>query len=382
MSPTPLLFVDHAPALGGAERSLLLLLKHLNRDLWQPHLACPAGILAEEAQRLGVQLHLLEMPRLRRSAGFPLQWLLTASRIAQAAKQCGAVLIHSNTIRSTVYAVLAAKLARRPLVWHMRDFWLSEMKPDKVWLDWWVKRLICSASTEIIVNSKATATHIPCEGRATVIYNGIEADRYSPPENNRAYRRRLGIPEDKTVVGMMGRLRPWKGQEVFLRAAARINRSVDATCFLVVGGDPFQVDDGYADRLRAITASLELTEQVIFTGHLEDVRPALAAMDIFVHPGSPEPFGLVNIEAMAMARPVVAFAHGALPEIVQHGVTGLLVAPNDVEALASAILELQRDPVRAQMMGLAGKRRVSEHFTIQQTAAQVESLYQHILDNT
>ncbi len=103
-------------------------------------------------------------------------------------------------------------------------------------------------------------------------------------------------------------------------------------------------------------------------------------MDIFVHPGQPEPFGLVNIEAMAMARPVVAFAHGALPEIVVHGQTGLLVPPGDVIALANAVRTLLADPEQRRAMGCAGRERVETHFTIQRVAHEVEAALQKVLD--
>jgi glycosyltransferase involved in cell wall biosynthesis len=149
--------------------------------------------------------------------------------------------------------------------------------------------------------------------------------------------------------------------------------------FAVVGGSIFGVRDRYPDQLRALSKELGLGGKVAFTGHLEDVRPALAALDVFVHAGDPEPFGLVNIEAMAMGRPVVAFRHGALPEIVAEGQTGLLVQPGDEFALAEAVLGLLRDASRRREMGLAGRQRVASCFTAEQMAAGIEAVLREVV---
>ena len=130
MTPRPVLFVDHAAALGGAERSLLLLMTFLDRSRWRPHLIAPGGRLAEEAARSGIPVHTLELPRLRGSSCSLARWWHGAVSISKIAKETGAALIHSNTVRATAYAGLAARLASLPFIWHMRDFWLSEAEPS------------------------------------------------------------------------------------------------------------------------------------------------------------------------------------------------------------------------------------------------------------
>ena len=106
----------------------------------------------------------------------------------------------------------------------------------------------------------------------------------------------------------------------------------------------------------------------------------MTALDIFVHAGDPEPFGLVNVEAMAMGLPVVAFAHGALPEIVEEGVTGRLLPPGDEDAMARAITELLDDPVVRSRMGSAGQARALRHFSIERTVAEIDAVLQGFLD--
>ena len=223
----------------------------------------------------------------------------------------------------------------------------------------------------MIVNSQATANHLPYRGKVAVVYNGIEVERFDPAQDGAPFRGQHGIPREAPVAGIVGRLRPWKGQDRFLRMAAEVVRAVPEAHFLVVGGEIFGVEDEYAAELRTLAADLGLAGRVTFTEQVDDVRPALAAMDVFVHAGDPEPFGLVNIEAMAMARPVVAFSHGALPEIVRAGETGILVAPGDEAVLAERVIILLRDREMRRVMGQAGRARVAKEITAQPIAAQV-----------
>ena len=383
MTPRPILFVDHADALGGAERSLLLLMTFLNHARWQPHLVAPPGQLAGKADHAGIPVHTLDLPRLRGSFRSPPDWWKGAGNISAIARRVGAALIHSNTVRASAYAAPAARLARLPFVWHMRDFWLLEAEPASKLADRIGKLLIGRAAAAVITNSHAVAAHLPSSANAFVLHNGIDLSSFdasnSTPGNRAAMCQEAGFHPAAPLVGMVGRLRPTKGQHSFLHMAGKLAETVPDCRFLVVGGDPFRVGDDYEARLTALCSQLGLEDRVHWTGQLSDVRPALEAMDVFVHPGTPEPFGLVNIEAMAMGKPVVAFGHGALPEIVAHDETGILVPPDDIGALTGAVSRLLGDVPLSQRMGLAGRRRVEEYFGIERTVAELEAFYERML---
>ena len=383
MTPRPILFVDHANDLGGAEQSLLLLMTFLDHSRWQPHLLAPPGKLSAEAARADIPVHTLELPRLRGSSRSLLDWWQVSAAISKTARNLGAVLIHSNTVRATAYAALAARFAPLPLVWHMRDFWLSEAEPAAKWPDRMGKFIFSRMAALVLTNSQAVARHLPNSAKLTVLYNGIDISKFDPAHvaagNRAAICNAAGFPPQAPIVGMIGRARPWKGQHIFLQMAGEIAASAPDCRFLVVGGDPFQVNDDYEASLKATCTQLGLDDRVHWTGQLADVRPALAAMDIFVHPGAPEPFGLVNTEAMAISKPVVAFSHGALPEIVIHDETGLLAPSGDTNALAASVLRLLRDPVLCQSMGRAGRKRVEIRFRIERTVAELETHYQDLV---
>ena len=371
--PTPTLFIDHAPAMGGAEGVLLTVCKHLGKNRWRPVLACH-GTLLEKAQRLGLDAHPVTLPRLRRSPRALMDWWAGVQTLSRLAKRTPARLMYANTVRSMFYALPAARLARLPLVWHFHDFWLSESRPRRLWADRLLKQLLCAAATRVIANSHATAAHLPSGCNPVVVHNAIDIAAFDPTLDGTPFRARYGIPAGVPVAGMVGRLRPWKGQARFLRAMARVAEALPEARFLIAGGAIFGVQDDYEAELHRLAAELGLAGRVVFTGHLDDVRPALAALDVFVHPGDPEPFGLVNLEAMAMRKPVVAFAHGALPEIVVKGKTGLLVPPGDEAALAEAVIGLLRKPQRARELGAEGRARAARCFSVERMISQIEQV--------
>lgn len=237
------LLVDHADALGGAEHSLLLLAENLGPE-WQPQIVCGGGAFAERVRAQGLPVTVLELPRLRRSWRFPRDWLAGAQTLARLAREHGVVLLQANTVRAAFYTALAARLVKKPFVWHMRDFWLSETRPGRVFADRLVKRLLGRSAAAVIANSHAVAASLPCP--ATVVHNGIPLEHFDPQLDGRPFRAQQHIPSEALLVGMVGRLRPWKGQERFLRVAAQIARVLPNTHFVLVGGDPFAVDDSYA----------------------------------------------------------------------------------------------------------------------------------------
>jgi glycosyltransferase involved in cell wall biosynthesis len=361
------LLVDHAEPLGGAERSLLLLLKHLDRQRFQPLLACNHGPLAEAAAAMIMDVIPVEMPRIRGEPLGPLRVLRGGLALAAVIRRQRVDIVHSNVMRASFYAALAAKLSRRPLVWHVRDIHPPSER--------WYTRLMCRLARRVIAISQAVAAPLPCPAKAAVVYNGLDLEEYPTGLDGDAARAELGLPANAPLAAIVGRLRAWKGQERFLRAAAMVAQQLPQARFLVIGGSIFAGGEAYEVGLRQLAAELGLAERVIFTGHREDLPRLLAALDVLVHCSDAEPFGRVLIEGMAARRPVVAFADGAVPEIVLHGETGLLVEPGDARALVAAMIELLSDRERARRLGAAGRARVERHFTAAQTAHAIEAVY-------
>ena len=399
MRPVPILFLDHATALGGAEFSLLSILRHLDRRRWDPHLAAAPGPLAAQAGAAEVTVHEIEFPRLRR---VPPAAVGAARQVVRVVRRTGAGLVYANTVRTAFYGAAAARLSGRPFVWHMRDAWLSADRPRHPWVDARLKGLLCRAATRVIANSRYTASRLGASdasvaaidaletagagpsstgrpAKVTVIYNGIEPARFDSAADRAAVRERWALPSDAPVAGTVGRLVPSKGQHRFIEAMAGVAAARPEARFLIVGGAIFGDGAAYEESLQRLAVQHGLQDRLTFTGHLGDVAPALAAMDVFVQPGDAEGFGRVNLEAMAMARPIVALAHGAVPEIVIHGETGILVPPGDPGGLAPAVTGLLQSPERRARLGAAGRARVGEVFSVSRMIERVDHLLGDVL---
>jgi glycosyltransferase involved in cell wall biosynthesis len=371
--PVTILYVDHGEGLGGAEHSLLILMRHLECRRFRAVLACEEGPLARAARSLALEVCETNFPRLR---GHPLALLRlwqSGRALASLAHQRRAAILHSNTMRASFSTALAARSGGHPMIWHARDLY----GPGHIggrWYPWLMSRL----AHTIIANSHAVARTIP-RADVRVIHNGIEVERFHPQLAPRVARAQLGLPETSVLVGTVGRMQPWKGHHVFLQAAYHVAEKLPDVHFLIVGGRVFEADANYEQQLRHMAHKLGIAQRVHFAGHQAEVAPWLAAMDVFVHCSAAEPFGLVVVEAMAAARPVVAFADGGVPEIVLDGETGMLVSPGDVLHMAEAIVTLAVDQALAQRMGGAGRKRAEVVFSATRYVRQIEDLYDEIL---
>ncbi|MBI3967985.1 MAG: glycosyltransferase family 4 protein, partial [Chloroflexi bacterium] len=188
----------------------------------------------------------------------------------------------------------------------------------------------------------------------------------------------LGIPVDATLVGAASRLTPWKGQDRFVHAAAKLAERFPTARFVVAGspeaGQAHQQE--YFESLKRLTADLGIADRVLFPGYLSNLQDLMATMDVFVLPSvQPEPFGMVIVEAMALGVPVVATNGGGPREIVRDWETGLLVPPGDSAALADAVGSLLADSNMRARFGAAARDRVRDTFSLEAFRHNLHRLY-------
>jgi glycosyltransferase involved in cell wall biosynthesis len=187
-------------------------------------------------------------------------------------------------------------------------------------------------------------------------------------------------PRHKSAVGLIGRISPWKGQHIFIRAAAVVHRDFPDARFFVIGAALFG-EDQYDQEIRRLPGQLGIENIVEFAGFRKDVNRAMSELDLVVHASTKgEPFGQVILEAMAAGKPVVATNGGGVPEIVEDGRTGILVPMGDAEALAHAICRILSDPAEARALGDRARKRAADHFTLEKTARGVEAVYAAMLE--
>lgn len=360
MTPRTVLVVsNHGEIVGGGELSLLGLLERLDRSRWRPVVVVPSdGPLASRCRSLDLPVHAVPLSSLRHPRPSALRAVSAMRRLI---RSVDADLVHANGSRAMLYAGVAGRLGRRPVVWHVR---VAEPEPM-------LDRVLCSLARAVIVNSRAVARRFPWarSDKIHCIHNGVDLRRFSPRPPLASLRMSLDIPEGAPVVGSVGRFVPYKGYPSLLEAARRVEDAVPGVYWLVVG------DGEQRQELEAQSRRLGLSERVRFTGWRDDVADLLALCSLFVLPSRGEHFGRVLIEAMAMERPIVATDAGGVPEIVVHGECGLLVPPGDARAMADAVVALLRDPARALRLGRAARERAEARFDIARHVDAVETVY-------
>lgn len=385
--PKTVLYVQPTSEVGGSDVALFRLITHLDRERYRPVVVLPRmGPLVARLERADIRVVFLPMKQLRSTKNFVYQMAYlghfwpTSLRLARIVRKEGASLVHSNSLFA-LYGPWAAVFASVPHVWHVREI-PSLPTPIRKLLTWLVVRL----SARVIPMTNGVAQLFGPEavrgGRVTSIPDGIDLATFNPSVRGHRVRRELQIDPAAPLLGFVGRLDPWKGADVFIRAAGRVATQRPDARFLICGGEL----PGYADHaasLKRLARQLGLDGLIRFTGwtyRLDDIPEVMAAIDVLVHTSvRPEPFGLVLVEAMATAKPVVASHGGGVPEVVEPNVTGLLTPPGDWEAVARAALDLLADPERAREMGRRGRKRAERLFDVGAYARKIEALYSSVL---
>lgn len=372
--PPVVLFVDHSSVLGGGEHSLLLLLESLNRRRFVPHLAAPLGELASAAERSGIRVHRMALPRLRDEPAAPWRLGVGARRIAGIVRRESVAVVYGNTLRASFYAALAAHFAGVPFFWHVRD-----ILPRA-----WHVRALSAMSKAVVAVSKAAADALPRSYGVQVVHNGVRLKDFPPREEPRpaaggGLRAAWGVPPEAVLAGYVARLQPWKGQRDFIEAAGIVSRAGTPVRFVLVGGDVFNDASDYERELRALVKQRGLENRITFAGHQRDMRAVFAALDIAVSASDREPFGRGLLEAAASGLPIVAYANGGTPEMLSNGESAILVPANDPAALASGILELATQPEVAGELGRKARLTVADRFDHRTTALQIEGVLEEVI---
>jgi glycosyltransferase involved in cell wall biosynthesis len=369
------------------------IIRNLDRDKFIVHVACNAGdgqssppslAIIERIPDIHVR-HTRFAPSLGRrdwaslargfgaAAAFSRDFISLREYVARE----GIRIVHSTERpRDAVYNVALARTTSARSVVHVHVKWSNEYsKPAR----WAVARADAVFSISRYVTSTLVQMGRSASGIHTVL-NGIETSRWDPSIDATELRRELGVPLDALVLVSVSRLFSWKGQRELLQALALVRQELPNVCSLIVGADAGEVQTGsFTEELKALSRALRLEDAVILTGPRSDVPRLIAACDLFTMPSFEEPFGLVFLEAMAMKKPVIALDNGGTPEVVEHGLSGLLSPPRDIPALARNIITLLKDRELRLRMGEYGRRQVLERFTALRMARDAGEAYERVL---
>jgi glycosyltransferase involved in cell wall biosynthesis len=290
-------------------------------------------------------------------------------RLARLVRRRRIAVIHtSDRPRDAALCVLLAKVTRARCIVHVHvgyGEWMSRI------LKWSLRRADALVAVSSFVAQTLVDSGHPPE-RIHVVLNAVDTARWTPGNGRDETRLEFGIGADTPVVLTVCRLFDAKGPRQLIEALPVLRAHFPDVRLLVVGGE---MQPGFQKKLEDLARSCGLDENVVFTGRRRDVPRLMAAADVYAMPSQWEPFGLVFAEAMAMRLPVVALDNGGTPEVVAHGVTGLLSPLGDQQALVDNLSALLADPERRAYMGERGRARVLDRFPLDRMARDVERVY-------
>lgn len=385
--------------IGGSYYSLLFLASGLDRTRYRPRVAFhranslqpryeaagvptlvvpkPApfampGVQSALARRVGPIRTVLQL--VQSGVNFA-RYFVAGARYARLLRRERVDLLHlNNSVTRGHDWMLGAWLARVPCVVHERGV-NSEFSG--------LARFFAPRLAAVIAISEAARRSLTDHGvtrdNITVIHNGVDPAKVQPTADAAAVRAEYGIDPSRRVVGLVGNIRWWKGQDVLVRAIPALRARVpDVVCVLV--GDTAEPDKPYEQELRALIAALGVERHVVFTGYRANPADVLAIVDVAAHTSvMPEPFGRVLLEAMAVRKPIVGSGDGAIPEIIEDGVTGWLFEPKNHEHLADRLADLLEHPDRARAMGEAGYARLEARFHVVNNVGRTMDVYDRAL---
>jgi glycosyltransferase involved in cell wall biosynthesis len=381
--PTPperlrVVFLDHVATPSGAELALSQLIAALpNVDA--SVILGEDGALRGALEQAGAAVEILPLDERARDvrraqlglhrATIRAAWLTARYtwHLSRRLRELDPDVVHANSLKSGYYGALAARLAGKPVIWHLHDRLASDYLPTaavrltRTAVRWLPDLVVCNSQ----------------ETRRAAALPGTPAYPVIASACCLATQPRRGSGAVRTI-GTVGRLTPWKGQDIFLRAFAAVAAGVPGLEARIIGAALFGEDD-YAGRLRDLAQDLGIGDRVTFTGFVRDVARELSGLDILVHASVlPEPFGNVVIEGLAAGVPVVASDAGGPAEMITAEDNGLLVPPGDVEALAGALRRLIADAGLRARLSAAGPARAAD-FQPAAIGARVEQVYRDLV---
>jgi glycosyltransferase involved in cell wall biosynthesis len=355
--------------IGGTERQVANIAQRLDSSRFDLHLAClrNSGELLEELKDLDVP-----RPEFRIGSLYSVSTLIEAIRMFRYLRRNRIQLVHSYGIYPNIFTVPVARLAGVPIV-------IASIRDRGDILKPWQRKLqkvVCKLADCILVNAATIRDALIEQGykpdNIEVIPNGVVPAK-APRSSGIGIREELGLPPSAPIVLVFSRLNRMKGVEYFLEAALQVSKRFADVRFVIAGDGAARAElQEYANRLG-------IASSVLFTGFRTDLPLLLKEADISVLPSLSEGLSNSILEAMLAGVPVIATDVGGNPEIVEDGVTGLLVPVRDSAALAKAMIRMFEEPGIRVQFGAAGRRRIATVFSMDGSLASVERLYERLI---
>ena len=377
-----ILYLHAGAEMYGADKVLLDLVTNLDRTRFSPIVVLPEyGILFDEMSRVA-DTRVIEYPILRRKYFNPIgiiQYGLSYFKKSKALRQIiekeNVDLIHTNT-SAVLEGMYLKKRTKARHIWHIHEILVKPRFMHKL-----TSKLIAKHSDEVTAVSNAVKNHLNQTGYfkkdINVIYNGVDSNCYFPENDKNTIFSEYNLPDDALLIGMAGRYNAWKGQHYFLKAA-NIAMANDKRLYTVFVGNAYKGEEQLEVDLNNEIENSPYKDRIINLGFRTDLKNIYPHLDIFVLPSTnPDPLPTVVLEAMACAKPVVAYRHGGVCEMVQENVNGLFANVCSPEDLAEKITVLIKNDELRKKMGENSRERLLNHFSIKAYVDNFSKLYEN-----
>lgn len=364
------LFVHSSSELYGSDRSLLNIVKYIDKEKFKVFVLLPCdGPLVQEMRKIDnviTDVHNIAVLRrknltIKGGLFYLWQFIRSYSFIKSYIRHNHIDIVDTNT--AVVFpAAIAAKHLKKKSVWHIREIIKSKTE-NRV-----ISFIMNRYADIIIANSKATGKALQVNfAKIRVVYNSVEEHLLM----NR-------VSHFPLKVGMAGRINRWKGQKLFIDAATLVHKQYPDVIFQIAG-DVYQGEEYLKEELINYIRDKKLNETIQLLGQVDDMDNFYSGLDIFVLPSiQPEPFGLVVIEAMRAGLPVIATNHGGPVEIISEGVDGYLVDYTSAEQMANRIMELLDDKEKREYMGKKGKEKERNLYSVTIMVDKIEKILMNL----
>jgi glycosyltransferase involved in cell wall biosynthesis len=372
-----ILFVTSSPGhvFGGGKQAFYNLISRLDRRRFNPLVAtAPTGRYAEMLRAVGVRLIPLAM-----NNRFDLR---IPYRLARIVREHAVTIIHSHGGgRADFFIHLTSKLVNVPVkittVANLVERWF-DVNPIQLYVYKKIQSKTEKTFDHFICVSDYLADHLIRQHgldrtKINTIYNGVDLDYFEGTPDYPKIKNEFLQKGERILIGAVGRLVAEKGLKYLLTSMPKVLKRFSEARLLLVGDGALRTD------LERIAIDLDLTGKVTFVGFRSDIKEILSSLDILVLPSLLEGFPMIILEAMAMAKPIVASDIPGIREQIIDGKNGILVPIKDPNAMAAAIINILADRKVAENIGLAARKTVDEKFSIERMVAETESLYLSLL---
>ncbi|HAZ09626.1 MAG TPA: hypothetical protein DCY56_00760 [Candidatus Omnitrophica bacterium] len=362
-------FLNSTLNVGGAEKMVYELLRHINYDKFQIKICClyGPGSIGEMLMAEGIDVsHSFMRNKYDLIGIYRFLSLLKKSRVD--------LLYINHGVLDLFWGFICGKMLKVPSIVSV----VHTMVNPCPWVRFksrLINKLIMHRLDKIVVVSKARMDSLIKEynlmpEKLILIRNSVDMNRFTDfKEYKNGLRQEIGISEDEKVIGMVGRLVYEKAYDIFLTSAHKISKLIPNSKFLIIG------DGRERPALEALTLRLGIKKQVIFLGERQDIPQLISLFDVAVLSSRIESFPVALLEYMAASRPIIATNVGGNTEIILNGETGCIVPPEDAEAIAKAVIELLNNRKKAEEMGKAAKKIVEDRFSLKDMIDKMEKFF-------